>query len=181
MRRPNPIDAAFRRGQMLTQILKWVREQALANPAQPRWADLGLTAAYETREKSVAELNAAFDQLFGLLEHLAVLDMAASFEIASQRRITTRIGEARSALNESAKRGRSAPHLDKLLRGSGDYESLKSFEDLIAGYADRGMVEAFALVRAARNNFAHGTDILSAPVIDRERARDNLKDVLDRI
>lgn len=181
MSRINPVDAAFRRKEMLVQILKWVRTQALANPAQSRWAELGLRSAYESKERSVSELNDAFDQLFGLLEHLAIIDMASSFEMAGKRRLSTRIGEARTALRDSAKKGASAPQLEKLLRASEDYDSLKEIENFVSQYIDKTVLDSLALVRSARNNFAHGTDILSAPVIDSDRARENLKDVLDLI
>ncbi|MEH3147982.1 MAG: hypothetical protein PGN34_22190 [Methylobacterium frigidaeris] len=83
--------------QILTAILNRLREQALANPSHPRWVALGLCPPYETKRQAVAELQATFADLLGLVGHLTILDMAASFEVASQARLGTRLGEVRSA------------------------------------------------------------------------------------
>lgn len=178
---PNRIEAAYRRRQMLFNILIWLRRQAIANPADKRWAELGLASAYETKAKTQQELNASFDELLALVEHLAILDMASSFEVASQRRLGTRVGEARSVLTKSARKGQSADVLSYLVRQTESFGSMKAVEDFCRVFIDKEIIDEFALVREARNNFAHGTDVLSAPVIDVERARENLNTVLNSI
>lgn len=177
----NRIEAAYRRRQMLCSILIWTRRQAIANPADKRWAAIGLASAFESKAETQQELNASFDELFALVEHLAILDMASSFEVASQRRLGTRVGEARSVLANRARKGQSADVLGYLVRQTESFGSMKAVEDFCRFFIDKAVIDELALVREARNNFAHGTDILSAPVIDVERARTNLNKVLDSI
>ncbi|RVU15334.1 hypothetical protein [Methylobacterium oryzihabitans] len=175
---PTPIDAAYRRGQILMAILTRLREQALANPAHPRWVELGLCPAYETKRQAVADLQATFADLLGLVGHLTLLDMAASFEVASQARLGTRLGEVRSALAAGGRKRVLPPYALRLVRDRDEFGSLRAVAALLDGEADEALLDAFDAVRQARNNFAHGTEILSAPVADPDAARDTLNAVL---
>ncbi len=108
-------------------------------------------------------MQATFADLLGLVGHLTILDMAASFEVASQARLGTRLGEVRSALAAGGRKRFLPPYALRLVRDRDEFGSLRAVAALLDGEADEALLDAFDAVRQARNNFAHGTEILSAP------------------
>lgn len=181
MAKLSPMDAAYRRCRILTRLVERARSEAVANPSQDRWKDFEITASGDTRAECAAKVTEAFDQILNLLNHVTILDMAASFEMASKVRLATRIGETRSAVAAAAQ-GRNLPaYHAQLVRSQKDFDGLASLAQLLTGHIDEEVGDVLHAVRESRNAFAHGTDVTVPPKAERDEALSALTEALSRI
>ena len=168
------IDSAFRRAQILTLILERLRNEAVGKPTEKRWTDFGILEVGEKAEEASKKIEKTFDELLSLLNHVAILDMAASFERASRARIGTRIGEARSSLKEGLKKRPLPAYYARLVYDLAAFDGLKSIGGLLENHLAAEFMDKIDAVRDSRNTFAHGTSLQAGPKIDREEAREAL-------
>ena len=178
MAKEDDIEEAYRRGQALTSLLKWARNQAQSDVTNQRWVELGIASAFESKERRLAAVNQLFESLLGLAEHVKILDMAATFELASQSRLATRVGAARSAVKGGTKKHGLPAYTSRLIHDADDFSSLKAIAQLLENQIDRDLADQYKQICEARNNFAHGTNILASPKIDADLAREKLIEVL---
>ncbi len=176
----NPVDQAFHRHRLLTALLEVSRKLALSDPTHERNLDVGLTARGQKRQDARRSIEDAFEDLGGLVNHLALLDMAAAFEDYFRVRLSTAIGEAKKVVRE---RYRSSVPLyayrDNLIRNADDFQGLANIERLIGRHLSAGVRDEWETIRKTRNSFAHGTDIRSPPTITSEQVKDTLNEIID--
>lgn len=99
MSRPSAsVEDAFRRIDILRNIVRAERSRAESKPFDRRNLDLGLVETDTPGAEVRKEIANTFDELQALLDHLAVAHMAASFEQAAKSRMSAVIGSARRAI-----------------------------------------------------------------------------------
>lgn len=176
-RKRSPVDAAFRRVEILRTIVRAERLRAEAAPFDRRCLDLGIIEEDTPRDRAKATIADTFNEIEALLDHLSIAHMAAAFEEAAKAKMTTIIGEARKAI-EKGRGGRGRWPVD-LVRGTETFEGLRDLGAVLRLDVDED--RAFRLIREVRNGFSHGARISAAPVITGNDTRDSLGDLLDRI
>ena len=181
MANSSALDAAYRRCRTLTLLVERARSEAVANPSQDRWKDFEITSPGDSRVACAAKVNDAFDQILNLLNHVTILDMAASFEMATKARLGTRIGDTRSAIAAAVQKNSLPVYHARLVRSQKDFDGLNSLAELLQGHIDENVSEVLSAVRESRNAFAHGTDVTVPPKAGREEALGALREALDRI
>jgi len=147
-----------------------------------RNVDVGLTIAGQKRRDAVRSIEEAFEDLGGLVNHLALLDMASAFESYFRARLDTAIGEARKVIRERYRT--SVPlhaHREGLIRDADDFEGLANIRQLIGGRLSAEIHDNWEMIRKNRNSFAHGTDIRRPPTITSERTRETLNEIIEAL
>jgi hypothetical protein len=177
---PSPVDRAYNRCQILTRVLDGARQRALADPTHERNIDLGLTTRGQKKPDAQRSIEDAFEDLFGLINHLALLDMAGAFERHFRERLNTAIGEARKVVRERYRSDRPLyAHREGLVRDAEDFQALTGIEQLIGGRMSAEVRAAWETIRKNRNAFAHGADIRLPPTITSERAWETLNEIIE--
>ncbi|SFU72547.1 hypothetical protein SAMN02799631_01989 [Methylobacterium sp. 174MFSha1.1] len=174
-----PIDRAFQRSRVLARLVAEAREHATRNPGHDKWLDLGLTEVGDRPKDAVRKLERIFDEIAGLIEHLAILDMAASYERSARTRIGNYVGVLNAVGEAAVRRGGLPRHSLGLLRRATEYQDLASIIELLKPSLDADLLTDLQRVRRSRNSFAHGTDVSFGPDIDAEGARVVLKQAID--
>jgi hypothetical protein len=169
-----PVDGAFERARRLQAIVSWARERAVNDPLNDGYAEVGNTARGDRQADARRKIEEAFTDLDSLLNHLAILDMAAAFEKHFSARLASTIGEARKSIRAAL----GIAWADNLVTKAGGIEGLAGIEALMAYAADKSPLKS---IKTDRNRFAHGTDLRAPPTIDREQARIILDDLISRI
>jgi len=170
-----PVDGAFERSRRLETIPRWARERAHTDPLGQRYVEIGITAPGDRHAEARRKIEEAFADLDGLVNHLAILDMAAAFEMFFSSRLGTTIGEARKSIRASPAIG--VAWAENLVGKAGDFEGLSGIEGLM-GLADKAQLRS---IKTDRNRFAHGTDLRDPPTSDSELVRTILNDLISRI
>lgn len=175
----SPIDRAFERYQILSRILDRARQRALADPTNEANVELGLTVRGQRREDARSSISDYFEDLGGLVNHVALLDMAAAFEGYFRARLGTSIGEARKVVRERY-RSNIPLHAQRegLIRVADEFQGLAEIERLIGGQMSPEIRGVWEIIRKNRNSFAHGTDIRTPPTVTGEQTRETLNEVL---
>src|SRR5260370_37235615 len=106
------IDDAYARYQILSRILERARERAVGNPTDNANINLGLTERGQKRQEARRQIEEIFEELGGLVNHLAILDMAATFEKFFLARLNTALGQDRKVIRERY-RGSVPRHADR--------------------------------------------------------------------
>jgi len=178
----SPIDRAYDRYQILTRLLDLARQRALGDPTHERNVGVGLTTRGQTREDAVRNIEDAFEDLGGLVNHVAILDMAGVFESHFRARLDTAIGEARKVVRERFRS--SVPlhaHRESLIHDADDFQGLADIGRLIGHRVSAEVQDNWEMIRKNRNSFAHGTDIRRPPTITSERTKDTLKEIIEAL
>jgi hypothetical protein len=176
----SPVDQAFNRYQVLSRLLYIARQRALADPTHERNVNAGLTARGQRKQEAVRDIEEVFDDLDGLVGHLALLDMAGAFERHFRERLATAIGEARKAVRERYRSGIPLyAHREGLIRDADDFQALTGIERLVGGRISDEVRDQWETIRRNRNDFAHGTSLREPPAITSEQARDTLNEIID--
>lgn len=172
------VQRAYDRCSVLRAIVQRVRADALARPSERRWVELGIVDPADKQDAARESLERLFDELQALIEHVFVLDMGSQFERSANQRVDNYVGHVRKAARK-ASAGSGLPRLSAdIVRGADDYRGMQSYLALLERHIDGELYEKLQEVRVARNNFAHGTDIMALPGISREEARDSLCEAL---
>jgi hypothetical protein len=177
---PSPVDQAFNRCLLLSRLLDLARQRAISDPTHQRNVAIGLAGRGQKRPDAIRSIEDAFEDLGGLVNHLALIDMAGAFERHFRLRLDTAIGEARKVIRE---RYRSSiplhAHRESLVRQAHDFQGLADIERLIGGRVSAEIRDEWEMIRKNRNNFAHGTDIRAPPTITNEQARQTLNEIIE--
>lgn len=175
------VDRAYQRCQILTKLVERARDDALANPTQQRWADVEITSPDDLKADAKKKVEETFGELLNLINHITLIDMAASFERVCRDRLRNQVGLARSALSDRASKRDSnlARYHQRLVHEVDDFEGLAAFGGLLDGYLAKELGEKLKLIREGRNNFAHGTDIKTAPKVARGEVLETLNATLE--
>jgi hypothetical protein len=179
---PTPVDEAFDRYQMLSRLLDAARQRALSDPTHQRNVDVGLTTREQMKQDAVRSIEDAFEDLGGLVNHVALLDMAGAFESYFRARLDTAIGEARKVVRERFRS--SVPlhaHRESLIRDADDFQGLADIGRLIGERVSAEVRDNWEMIRKNRNSFAHGTDIRRPPTITSERTRETLSEIIEAL
>lgn len=174
-----PVDQAYKRCSLLARLVEAEYKRARSNPTDDRYVTLGVIEPWERKERTTAlrQIEVTFGELVALVDHLTILDMAASFERSFNARIATAVGAARKTLRQkygpSALAGREG-----LVRNGDDFQGLGSIANLINAALSGEVTEKLAKVRENRNRFAHGTDLSVPPTILQEDARGALNEAV---
>lgn len=172
-----PVDAAFARCRLLERIVGRAAAQASADPTHARNVELGLTEKGDRKADAARKIAAAFEELAHLVNHLAILDMAAALETLFKARLGTAIGEGRRAMREHYEISTLWAAREHLIREATDFAGLRDIEAFLGGHLSEAVRADLGSIRAARNRFAHGTDIRQPPAITSDAARDTLAEV----
>lgn len=175
----NPIDRAYRRHQILRLMLEHHREMARSPTYRRNLVKLGFVDEGEKPQIAEQIVKETFDELSGLIAHLAIVDMAAALEFAAKSKIGNASGQVRKAYKERKDKTKEAVYASRLVLDQDFFKTLKSISDLVDSFLDKDVMEAFSATKDARNNFAHGTNVTTMPVIDVEDARAALNEVFD--
>jgi hypothetical protein len=179
---PSPVDQAFKRYRMLAHLMEFARERALSNPTDPRNVTAELTLSGLSPREARRSIEDAFEELGGLLNHVALLDMASAFEGHFRARLGTAIGEARKVVRE---RHRSNiplhAHREGLIRDTEEFQGLADIGRLIGDRVSAEVHERWEVIRRNRNSFAHGTDIRRPPTITGEQTRETLGEIFEAL
>jgi hypothetical protein len=176
------VDNAFQRCLLLARILTQARDRALGNPMSDHNTNLGLVQKGQKKQEAITSIETAFEELGALINHLAILHMAASFEMQFRTWLGTAIGEARSAIRDRYKKtvplyvGRAG-----LVREQDDFQGLARIEQLLSGRVSDEISEALSLIRENRNEFSHGKDIRIPPTITQQQTLDALHALMEII
>lgn len=173
-----PVDEAFERYMTLSAILDRVREIAVADPTHARNIQMGLTEEGMKKSDAREHIIQTFEELTSLLNHVVVIDMAAAFERYFLARVTTAIGEARRVVRTQYNVEPFSAVREKLVKEADDFQGLAQKGSMLVGQFSPDLNAAWKLILEARNKFAHGTDILTAPAIASEEAKDALNEIL---
>jgi len=176
----NPVDQAFNRYRLLTRLLEDARQRAVSDTTHERNVDVGLTTRGQKKQEALHNIEDAFEDLGGLVNHLALIDMAAALERYFGERLRTAIGEARKVVRDRYRS--SVPlhaHREGLIRDADDFQGMADIERLIGGHVPAEVRAEWATIRRNRNNFAHGTDIRIPPTITSEQARQLLNEMIE--
>jgi len=174
-----PVDEAYARYEILSNILERTRQQALANPMHRRNIELGLTKQFRTRNEVEKDIQDAFEDLTNLINHLAIIDMAAAFEGYLRPRLGTAIGEARRLLRENYELEPFLQSREKLVHETDDFQGLARIRELIGGHLSAETSATLSQIREDRNNFAHGTNIRVPPTTTTKRTRETLNSIIE--
>lgn len=174
------VDQAFNRCELLAKLVEWERQRAAANPFDERYIALGIIKRGEKMRKleTLKSIHATFDEIAALVEHLTILDMAASLEHLFQSRIATAAGEARKTLRSNYNSSVLAAQ-PKIVREADDFKSLAEIVRILSENLSKETQEKINKVRENRNIFAHGTNIRVAPTILKEDARAALNEAVE--
>lgn len=177
----SPVDEAFDRCEILSRILARARIVSLADPTHSRNQDLGLTEPGDTKATARRKIETAFDAIEGLVNHVAVLDMAASFEALFRARLGNALGEARALLRDEYREKFLFMARESLAARQADFEGLGGLERLLGPYLSGETAHALREIRNARNEFTHGTDIRRAPSVTRDQVLSILNEIAARL
>lgn len=172
---PTDVDKAFERCRLLAALVKAEYERARANPMQDRYVKMGVTQQGDTKGDAIKKIEDAFSDLTGLVDHLTILDMAATLEKVFGQRITTAVGEARKVLVETFHPNALAAR-ESMVRDSASFEGLREIVALIGSGLSGEVQELLSTVRENRNRFAHGTDLRNPPTVLTGDARNALNE-----
>lgn len=173
-----PIDEAFERCRLLASLVDLEYRRARANPNDKRYVELGILAQGMEKRNALKRIESTFDDLAALVEHLAILDMAAGLEKLFRLRIATAVGEARKTLRE--KFGESTlARRERLVREADDFQGFKEIIQFLSSDLSAETQQILDKVRENRNRFAHGTNIRNPSTIPKEEARTALNYVVD--
>lgn len=170
----NPVEAAAGRIAILREIVNRERQRAESKPDDARNLEFGLTEEGQTRAEARERIAEVFDELGYLLDHLNIAHMAASFEAAAMARLTTVVGESRSAIERARKAGGRWPA--NLVRGMNSFEGLHDIGAVMA--LDPEMQAMFSAIRQVRNAFGHAPKLDGPPIVTGSDAQDTLLDML---
>lgn len=174
------IEEAHRRGRILSAVLVQARERAKSDPLNGKWADCGLVNQGDKKDVALATINETFDRLSEFISYITILDMAASFEEAARRRMTTHVGEARKRL-EGKKPFELPFYKQKFMRDPADFGSLAAIWGLLESQAGVDATANFEAIREVRNLIAHGSQPQGPPKIDVDTALETLDDLFNQI
>lgn len=176
-----PVKRAFQRSQVLAKIVAELKGQAHRNPLSEKWVDYGITEPDDSRKSADLKLTQLFEEISGLIEHLTILDMAASYELAARTRFANYIGIIQGA-GESLARTNSIPRYSLgVIKGAQSYDGISAINDLLKPSVDPALIAELTKISKARNRFAHGTSVKLAPEVDRAEAKEILIHALDAI
>ncbi len=150
------------------------REVSLANPLHHRNVELGLIVEGDDKKTASRKIVDTFDSIDDLVAHVAVIDMAAAFELLFRARLGTAIGEARKRLSENYSIDTMFAFREDLVRGAADLQGLGEIGKFVRKNLSDETADAFQRIKDPRNRFAHGTDIGNVPAIQRGEIRDTL-------
>jgi hypothetical protein len=178
-----PVDAvqkAFLRCEVLSQIVAQAKARAMANPTDEYTVKLGITSKGEPKSDADKKIRQIFEQLDGLIAHLALLDIVASFELAFGARLKNAVGEARKAVRENYPPNSSGllfQARESLVRQVDHYGGIGGIEALLKPHLDAALLAKLQNIRENRNQFAHGTDVEILPTIQRADALKALSEI----
>ena len=172
------VEAARLRCRLLFQIVESARIRALDNPTSDFAIALRLFEVGEKKGDASKKLARAFDELYGLIAHLTIIDMTASLEKAVSGRLKNAIGAARKTLQERKYQpGTFHEVRDAFVRDADDFLGLKGIEALVSSSLSKEVKDTLMAVREERNKFAHGTNVTDAPLVEADAAYEALKAV----
>lgn len=172
---PNSVEAAYARYQRLTRILEHSRRRALADPRAQYNVELGLVEPGLKGQQAEAAIEAVFDELTGLLNHVCILDMAAAFEWQFRAWLGTAVGEARKVVERRYNK-QTPLYMSRrsLVREVATFEGLAEIENVLIHHLNEQAAEALKLIRSNRNKYSHGIDTSIPPTITVQDAKETL-------
>lgn len=170
---------ARRRSVILAAIVERAREEATRNPFDKRWLELGLVEQGQTSVEARQRIAKVFDELQGLLNHVALLDLTRAFELLARARIGNRLGQARGDLAVSSSKGKLPAYHERLLPRLEDFQRLVDYLNLLEGHVDEDLSAALRVIKESRNTFAHGGDVTVPPKVGADEAMAHLQAALD--
>jgi len=165
------VEQAFIRNAILLKIIDLARQRAQSDGSNKFALSLGIIDDGDKSADAERKIDHMFAQLKGLAAHLAILDIAASFEIGFRDRLRNAIGEARKAVKENYNQKALRKVCKQLIRDVEDYRGLGGIEKLLGPQLDQAILDNLKNIRDIRNNFAHGTDVEIPPTVDSAVAR----------
>ncbi len=116
-----------------------------------------------------------------MVEHVAIIDMTASYELAARTRLGNYIGKIRGA-GEAVEREKEIPRYSLgVIRAAQSYEGIAAINDLLKSKIDPKLSTELTKIGKARNKFAHGTNVKLPPEIDKSEVKELLSQALDAI
>ena len=179
MAKLNNIERAHARYSTLLRLIEMEIVRARANPTADRYLDLGIIDAGDKPTEATAKIDARLGEIRDLIEHLGVLDIAATFELSFRQKISNSIGEARNAINNQRKKAGKTLAAPSLVKNLKEMQGLASIKSILSAGLSIEVQVTMEKIRESRNNFTHGTDLGVPPAIDAQSALDCLLDVLD--
>ncbi len=171
------VERAFLRCEVLLQILTAAKNRAIADTTNQYALSLGIIEKGDRQEDARRKIDSMFSQLDGLAAHLAILDVAASFETAFRERLKNAVGEARKAVKNNYKIKPFFKVRESLVEDVSNYSGIGGVEVLLGPQLDGDLLKKLKLIRHNRNQFAHGTNIEVLPTIESEDALDVLRTI----
>ena len=176
----NPVDAiesAFLRCEVLSRILAQAKNRVLSNPTDQFAISLGITMRGERRQEATKKIDQVFEQLDGLLVHLTLLDITASFELAFRERLKNAVGEARKAVRENYSLSALSIVRESLVHEVEHYQGIGGIQTLLGPHVDEALLAKLQIIRQNRNQFTHGTAVEVLPTVQIADALQALREI----
>lgn len=172
-------EQAFSRCETLLKIIDKAKSRAISGTSNEYAISLGIIEQGDKYEDAKKKIDNMFAQLEGLVAHLAILDLTASFEIAFRERLKNAVGEARKAIKNNYKLSTLSKVRESLVQEVDSFKGIGGVEALLGPQLDGELLKKLKIIRANRNQFAHGTNVEVLPTIDSVDVLDALREIGD--